>query len=68
MIVPHAPERHDDAERRTIVRVSFLTLWYDPRRLDATFGGVMGKYTVQAKLAAVKEYCAGKAGLRDVAH
>ncbi len=28
----------------------------------------MGKYTVQAKLAAVKEYCAGKAGLRDVAH
>ncbi|EKG37714.1 transposase [Pseudomonas syringae pv. avii] len=28
----------------------------------------MGKYTEQAKLAAVKEYCAGKAGLRDVAH
>ncbi|WP_155930779.1 IS3 family transposase [Pseudomonas savastanoi] len=28
----------------------------------------MGKYTVQAKPAAVKEYCAGKAGLRDVAH
>ncbi|MFW3166019.1 IS3 family transposase [Pseudomonas syringae pv. syringae] len=27
----------------------------------------MGKYTEQAKLAAVKEYCAGKAGLRDVA-
>ncbi len=24
----------------------------------------MGKYTEQAKLAAVKEYCAGKAGLR----
>ncbi|MCF5439736.1 hypothetical protein GIV92_25140, partial [Pseudomonas syringae] len=42
------------------------TLWCDPRRLDATFGGVMGKYTEQAKLAAVKEYCAGKAGLRDV--
>ncbi|RXU09674.1 hypothetical protein B1F70_21315, partial [Pseudomonas syringae] len=42
--------------------------WCDPRRLDATFGGVMGKYTEQAKLAAVKEYCAGKAGLRDVAH
>ncbi|MCF5376650.1 hypothetical protein GIW00_28495, partial [Pseudomonas syringae] len=42
---------------------SFLTLWCDPRRLDATFGGVMGKYTEQAKLAAVKEYCAGKAGL-----
>ncbi|KWS19377.1 hypothetical protein AL064_02680, partial [Pseudomonas syringae pv. syringae] len=41
--------------------------WCDPRRLDATFGGVMGKYTEQAKLAAVKEYCAGKAGLRDVA-
>ncbi|MCF5209008.1 hypothetical protein GIW37_14380, partial [Pseudomonas syringae] len=38
------------------------TLWCDPRRLDATFGGVMGKYTEQAKLAAVKEYCAGKAG------
>ncbi|MEN4962480.1 hypothetical protein ABEH63_24570, partial [Pseudomonas syringae] len=37
--------------------------WCDPRRLDATFGGVMGKYTEQAKLAAVKEYCAGKAGL-----
>ncbi|WP_219818000.1 hypothetical protein, partial [Pseudomonas syringae] len=48
-------------------RLSFLTLWCDPRRLDATFGGVMGKYTEQAKLAAVKEYCAGKAGLRDVA-
>ncbi|RXU31833.1 transposase, partial [Pseudomonas syringae] len=29
--------------------------WCDPRRLDATFGGVMGKYTEQAKLAAVKE-------------
>ncbi|MCA5971043.1 hypothetical protein KBY08_04875, partial [Pseudomonas sp. P135] len=28
--------------------------WCDPRRLDATFGGVMGKYTEQAKLAAVK--------------
>ncbi|MCF5182210.1 hypothetical protein GIV96_23135, partial [Pseudomonas syringae] len=46
--------------------LSFPTLWCDPRRLDATFGGVMGKYTEQAKLAAVKEYCAGKAGLRDV--
>ncbi|WKF03063.1 IS3 family transposase [Pseudomonas syringae] len=28
----------------------------------------MGRYTEQAKLAAVQEYCAGKAGLRDVAH
>ncbi|MCK0551148.1 AAA family ATPase, partial [Pseudomonas syringae pv. aptata] len=42
--------------------------WYDPRRLDTTFGGIMGRYTEQAKLAAVQEYCAGKAGLRDVAH
>ncbi|WP_284404709.1 hypothetical protein, partial [Pseudomonas syringae] len=36
--------------------------WYDPRRLDTTFGGIMGRYTEQAKLAAVQEYCAGKAG------
>jgi len=28
----------------------------------------MGKYTEQAKLAAVQDYCSGKAGLRDVAH
>lgn len=28
----------------------------------------MGKYTEQAKLAAVQDYCAGSAGLRDVAH
>ncbi|WP_032607251.1 hypothetical protein, partial [Pseudomonas syringae] len=33
--------------------------WYDPRRLDTTFGGIMGRYTEQAKLAAVQEYCAG---------
>ncbi|MDU8432543.1 hypothetical protein RYA99_25720, partial [Pseudomonas syringae pv. actinidifoliorum] len=26
--------------------------WYDPRRLDTTFGGIMGRYTEQAKLAA----------------
>ncbi|WP_146050602.1 hypothetical protein, partial [Pseudomonas syringae] len=52
---PHAP-----------LLIIVPTLWCDPRRLDATFGGVMGKYTEQAKLAAVKEYCAGKAGLRDV--
>ncbi|SFN98252.1 hypothetical protein SAMN05444065_105356, partial [Pseudomonas syringae] len=32
--------------------------WYDPRRLDTTFGGIMGRYTEQAKLAAVQEYCA----------
>lgn len=31
-------------------------------------GCFMGKYTVQAKLSAVQDYCAGKAGLRDVAH
>jgi transposase len=28
----------------------------------------MGKYTEQAKLAAVQDYCSGSAGLRDVAH
>src|ERR1700675_4527774 len=28
----------------------------------------MGKYTEQAKLAAVQDYCSGRAGLRDVAH
>ncbi len=31
-------------------------------------GCFMGKYTVKAKLSAVQDYCAGKAGLRDVAH
>ncbi|WP_284358249.1 hypothetical protein, partial [Pseudomonas syringae] len=50
------------------VETCIPTLWYDPRRLDTTFGGIMGRYTEQAKLAAVQEYCAGKAGLRDVAH
>ncbi|MHC8408903.1 IS3 family transposase [Pseudomonas sp. Hz4] len=28
----------------------------------------MGKYTVQAKLSAVQDYCSGKAGFREVAH
>lgn len=28
----------------------------------------MGKYTEQAKLAAVEDYCTGSRGLRDVAH
>ncbi|SFO42558.1 ABC transporter permease, partial [Pseudomonas syringae] len=35
-----------------------IAVWYDPRRLDTTFGGIMGRYTEQAKLAAVQEYCA----------
>ncbi|WP_236422394.1 hypothetical protein, partial [Pseudomonas syringae] len=52
----------DSATRTRSVQNGIPTLeWCDPRRLDATFGGVMGKYTEQAKLAAVKEYCAGKA-------
>ncbi|WP_346400733.1 hypothetical protein, partial [Pseudomonas syringae] len=53
--------REEDAERP---EMHTHAEWYDPRRLDTTFGGIMGRYTEQAKLAAVQEYCAGKAGLR----
>ncbi|MCF5497565.1 hypothetical protein, partial [Pseudomonas syringae] len=60
-----APWLQCDAERH---EMHYHAEWYDPRRLDTTFGGIMGRYTEQAKLAAVQEYCAGKAGLRDVAH
>ncbi|WP_124321824.1 transposase [Pseudomonas chlororaphis] len=36
--------------------------------LDINIGGVMKKYTEQAKLLVVEDYCSGSAGHREVAH
>ncbi|MCF5652002.1 hypothetical protein GIV49_20900, partial [Pseudomonas syringae] len=38
-----------------------------PKSWTQPLGDVMGKYTEQAKLAAVLDYRSGKAGLRNVA-